>query len=591
MKLLNKIQTQFYNSSAFKGLLNDYSKQAGVKIAPEASIKEIVSKEVKEELYKNDLLAKKEKGAYRMRNVATINSQVNPDRKFASDIPFSMMRRMATIYPIARACINRRIRQITQLDWDVTTIDELDEEKGFEAQIKYVKDYFKKPMGHKTRLRELLTMMVDDILTVDATTFEITRLRNKTFDTERGLIPVDPTTIALRLTETGGTPMPPEPAYTQIIEGHVVGQFTTDEMIYESMMSRSYNPYGLAPLESLILQTESAVRGALYNLAYFKESNVPEGFITLPEEVVANKDQVEDWQFWFDSMVAGDPRFMRRLKILPGGSEYTPAKKPEDMAFERFELWLLQQTCAVFDVPPQDIGITYQINKATSETQANLSVERGLLPLGNLIKEIFDYLIQDVMGFEQLQWVWQNINPVDRKEEVELAEKEIKMGALSVDEYRMEHGREPLGLEHFIIGGQPFMVKDVISGKAMTYNQTQPEETPTDNTEKPKDSEPELDEEDKKEKAQIQELVKWRKCIYRDLELARPLRTKFPSLHISDDVKKSIQFGLDGVKNRQQAKMLFDEFLDPEIKASIKLLKVARQMRGIENATLTEDDQ
>jgi rod shape determining protein RodA len=77
MKLLNKIQTQFYNSSAFKGLLNDYSKQAGVKIAPEASIKEIVSKEVKEELYKNDLLAKKEKGAYRMRNVATINSQVN----------------------------------------------------------------------------------------------------------------------------------------------------------------------------------------------------------------------------------------------------------------------------------------------------------------------------------------------------------------------------------------------------------------------------------------------------------------------------------------------------------------------------------
>jgi hypothetical protein len=261
------------------------------------------------------------------------------------------------------------------------------------------------------------------------------------------------------------------------------------------------------------------------------------------------------------------------------------------MAFERFELWLLQQTCAVFDVPPQDIGITYQINKATSETQANLSVERGLLPLGNLIKEIFDYLIQDVMGFEQLQWVWQNINPVDRKEEVELAEKEIKMGALSVDEYRMEHGREPLGLEHFIIGGQPFMVKDVISGKAMTYNQTQPEETPTDNTEKPKDSEPELDEEDKKEKAQIQELVKWRKCIYRDLELARPLRTKFPSLHISDDVKKSIQFGLDGVKNRQQAKMLFDEFLDPEIKASIKLLKVARQMRGIENATLTEDDQ
>lgn len=564
----------------------------GVKIAPEADIQKIVSDEV----YKQELLQKKAKGeAYRMRNTAIINSQYDPDRKFSSDIPFSMMRRMAIVYPIARACINRRIRQLTQLEWEITTIDEIDGEDTFKPQIKYIQDFFKRPMGHKTRLRELLTIMVDDLLTVDATSFEIARMRNKTFDIDRGLVPVDPTTIALRLTETGGTPVPPDPAYAQIIEGHIVGQFTTDEMIYESMMSRSYTPYGLAPLESLILQTESAIRGALYNLNYFKESNVPEGFITLPEEVVANKDQVEEWQFWFDSMVAGDPRFMRRLKILPGGSVYTPAKKPEDMAFERFEMWLLQQTCMVFDVQPQDIGVTYQVNKATGESQQEIGVSRGLLPLANIVKEIFDYIIQDIMGFEQLQWAWQNMNPVNKKEETEIAEKEIKMGALSVDEYRMEHGREPIGLEHYVAGGTPVLVKDIISGVAMTYNQPQmnPDGTsmPEDKPEEKKKPDPELDEEEKKTKAELAELVKWRKCIYRDLELARPLRMKFPSEFISDDVKKSIQFGLQGVKNRQQAKMLFAEFLDPEIKASMKLLKVAREMRGIEYATITEDDQ
>lgn len=566
----------------------------GVKIAPEADIQKIVSDEV----YKQELLQKKAKGeAYRMRNSAIINSQYDPDRKYSSDIPFSMMRRMAIVYPIARACINRRIRQLTQLEWEITTIDEIDGEDTFKAQIKYIQDFFKRPMGHKTRLRELLTIMVDDLLTVDATSFEIARMRNKTFDIDRGLVPVDPTTIALRLTETGGTPVPPDPAYAQIIEGHIVGQFTTDEMIYESMMSRSYTPYGLAPLESLILQTESAIRGALYNLNYFKESNVPEGFITLPEEVVANKDQVEEWQFWFDSMVAGDPRFMRRLKILPGGSVYTPAKKPEDMAFERFEMWLLQQTCMVFDVQPQDIGVTYQVNKATGESQQEIGVSRGLLPLANIVKEIFDYIIQDIMGFEQLQWAWQNMNPVDKKEETEIAEKEIKMGALSVDEYRMEHGREPIGLEHYVAGGTPVLVKDIISGVAMTYNQPHmnpdgtPMDEPKDKPEEKKKPDPELDEEEKKTKAELAELVKWRKCIYRDLELARPLRMKFPSEFISDDVKKSLQFGLQGVKNRQQAKMLFAEFLDPEIKASMKLLKVAREMRGIEYATITEDDQ
>src|SRR3990167_6096172 len=228
-------------------------------------------------------------------------------------------------------------------------------------------------MGHKTRLRELLTIIVDDTLTIDAVTFEISRLRGGKF---QNLVPVDPTTIALKVTETGATPEPPDPAYVQIIGGRNIAEFTTDEMIYEAMGNRSYSPYGFAPLESLILQAEAALRGTLYNLNYFRENNVPEGFITLPTEVAQNKVQVEEWQMWFDSIVAGDQRMTHRLKILPGGAEYIAAKKPEDMAFEKFELWLLQQTCAVFDVPPQDIGITYQVNKSTAESQSSLSLER-----------------------------------------------------------------------------------------------------------------------------------------------------------------------------------------------------------------------
>lgn len=509
--------------------------------------------------------------AMRMRLPLNYNNWTNSDRKLGSDIPFSYLRRMSTIYPIARACINYRIRQITQLKWDITTVDEVEDEKGYKPQIDLVRQWLKQPMGHKTRTREMLTIMVDDILSVDALAFEIRRRMKGEF---MNLIPVDPTTIVLRLTETGATPEPPEVAYAQYIAGQKIAEFTTDEFLYESMNTRSYSPYGLAPLESLILQAESAMRGALYNLNYLRENNLPEGFLSIPEEVAANQQQVEEWQMWFDAIMAGDQKMVHRLKIIPGGAEYTPTKKPEDMSFERFELWLLQQTCAVFEVPPQAIGINYQVNRATSESQQEIGDQKGLYPLANFVKEILDDIIQQEFGFDKLQFKWVNIDPVDLKEEVEIAEKEIKMGALSVDEYRMERGREPIGLGP-VIWGTVTKVEDVI-------NPPETKEVEPDSKEKEEDKKD--DDQRKARKLELDDLRRWRKAIYSDLERGKRLRVLFPSQHISPEIHKFVQEGLAGVNNKAQAKLLFDQFLDPQLRSSMKMLDYLVKLEEMEDA-------
>jgi hypothetical protein len=532
---------------------------------------------IKEEISKVQLMQQNE--AKRFRMPMNYNQNTNPDYRIASTVPYSVLRAMAVMYPIARACINRRKSQIVQLEWEISTVDEIEKEDGFKPQIDLITKFFKQPMGHKTRMREMLNIMVDDILTVDATCFEYQKTRGGEL---LSLVPVDPTTIVLRLTDTGATPEPPEVAYAQYIAGQKIAEFTTDDMLWEMMSARSYSPYGLAPLESLILQCESALRGALYNLNYFRESNVPEGFITLPEEVASSQETVQQWQDWFDLMMSGDPRFMRRLKILPGGAEYTAAKKPEDMAFERFEMWLLQQTCAVFDVPPQDIGITYQVNKATADSQSDLSKERGLYPLANFIREILNDIIQVELGFDKLQWAWQNINPVDRKEEADIAKTEVDMGALSVDEYRINKGLEPIGLGHFIMTSSgPIMVDDIISGK---YQQRQDQATQSKDPNASDNGKSKPN--DQQQKSEDSDLRAWRKAVYKDLEMGRPVRTKFPSEFINEETHKHISETLEHVKSKFQAKILFDQFLDPEIKASMRLLQLASEMRKIEDADI-----
>ena len=552
------------------------AKVAEITAGNDKKIEEVVKVKVTEEIAKEAMFNKNE--AMRYRGVKQVNSSVNPDRKPGSDATFSMLRRIATVYPIARACINRRIRQITQLEWNITTVDEVEDEAGYKDQIKLVTQFLKNPMGHKTRFREFLSIMVDDILTIDATSFEFQKTRGGEL---MYLVPVDPTTIALRVTVTGGTPEPPEPAYVQIIEGHQVGEFTTDEMIYESMASRSFTPYGLAPLESLLLQSEAAIRGTLYNLDYFRENNIPEGFITLPEEVANSPERIEEWQEWFDAIMAGDRKMLHRLKILPGNSVYTAAKKPEDMSFERFELWLLQLTCAVFDVPPQDIGITYQVNKSTAESQGDLSRERGLIPLGNLIKEILDDLIQTDLGLENLQFQWGNINPTNRKEEVDIATAEIKIGAKSVDEYRIEQGLEPIGATHMIYTSQgAIRMEDIISGKNL------------EDKSKPKDGEtedPEANDDEETEKMAMKEVRKWRKCVMNDLDNGKSVRTNFETKYLYPETKEEIAKGLKKVNSRFQADLVFNMFLDPELRASMTLLKFSRKLREAERDSLAQN--
>ena len=566
--------------------------QAAASQTREVILKNELPQIVQEEVQKAELLKQKE--AFRFRNPKIINTQTNPDRKYMADVPFSYLRRMATIYPIARACINRRIRQITQLEWDITTIDEIKDEKGFERQIAAVKNFFKHPMGPKTRFKEMITLIIDDVLTLDAVCFEYQKTRGGDL---LNLVPVDPSTIVLKVTDTGGTPLPPDPAYVQIILGQKVGEFTIDEMLYDFMGIKSYSPYGQAPLESLILQAEAAIRGTLYNLNYFRENNVPEGFLTLPDDVAQTKSLVEEWQEWFDSLVAGDPRMTHRLKILPGGATYTPAKKPEDMAFEKFELWLLQQTCAVFDVPPQDIGITYQVNKATSQTQQDLSVERGLLPLGSFVKELLDDVIQDVLGFDSLQFHWRNINPVDRKEESDIALAEIDKGVKSVDELRIEHGQEPIGLEHYVMTSSgPILVKDIIDGATNPMNKV-PVSDPNspqnvnngdNNATSPQDMQDAVQNEKKKEKLMLSEIRQWRKCVIRDIEAGRALR-KFNAKFIDVPTFETIKEGLKEVHSRFAAKIYFDRFLDPELRASMSLLEYAEELRKVDDDASLDD--
>jgi hypothetical protein len=78
------------------------------------------------------------------------------------------------------------------------------------------------------------------------------------------------------------------------------------------------------------------------------------------------------------------------------GMQWLPlASSNRDMQFMEWQVYLARKICAVFAVQPQDIGISFDINKSTSETGAAFTWDNGVVPLCDLVAE---YLTREIVA-------------------------------------------------------------------------------------------------------------------------------------------------------------------------------------------------
>ena len=61
-----------------------------------------------------------------------------------------------------------------------------------------------------------------------------------------------------------------------------------------------------------------------------------------------------------------------------------------DNQFMEWQLYLARKICAVFGISPQQIGLTFDINKATAQSQQDIFEDTGLIPLLLLLEEFLN---------------------------------------------------------------------------------------------------------------------------------------------------------------------------------------------------------
>jgi len=551
-----------------------------------SEIQKVIEEKVKEQVSKaKDTVNAGDVLRYSPRSLSWPDGAI--EKPYPLGVSFQTLRDFADFYPIARSCIEFRKSQITHLEYNITPVElnnETIQNKKNIDDAKVIKQFLKYPTGKKdSSMTNWTKQILEDLLVIDAVA--VYRRRNRKGDVI-GYLPIDGATIDLMLEADGTTPEPPDPAYVQKIHGQERAKLTTDDLIYAMMTPKTHSAYGMAPLESLIITVTTALKVQAYGLSFLTEGNIPTGFITLPRDIASSRDQLKEWQDAWDAMLAGDPRFQQKLKFLPEGMKYEPSVKAEDMTFERFEKWLLQCTASVFGLHPSAIGFNFDVNRSVAETAFEAGRERGLFPTALFLKEMMDRIIQDDLGYGDLEFSWTNIDPTNKAEEAKVVTSLVNTGLMSIDEWRLGEGLKPTGVKDpFIMTPVgPIFVKDLLRQSEEGQDPIIPYKPVTSPAPKPEANVPvpslpkvEFDStksvsEDKDDNV-YQEIRKWKKAALNDLKKDQDFR-EFYSDILDDKTKNLIKKGLSKAQTKEDIVKVFAPFLNGHQQLLPALLKL-----------------
>ena len=349
---------------------------------------------------------------------------------------FAELRGLADNYDLLRAVIETRKDQMERLTWRIRPRALAQTDSASDPRLSAATQFFEAP-DRRNGWAAWLRMLLEDLLVIDAPTIYKRRTRGGAL---YALELLDGATIKRLIDDWGRTPLPPAPAYQQILKGVPAVDYAADELIYAPRNPRIHKAYGFSPVEQVQMSVNIALRRQIYQLQYYTEGNVPEALIGVPENW--NPDQIRQFQAYWDSLNSGDTAERRHAKFVPGGVAKTFVPVREPAMKDAFDEWLARIVCYVFSVPPS--AFTGQVNRATADTAQDVALSEGMAPLQLWVKHLIDRVVAEDFAAPDLEFAWDQDKDTDPAATASIASDYVKSGIKSINEVRLELGLPPV---------------------------------------------------------------------------------------------------------------------------------------------------
>lgn len=365
-------------------------------------------------------------------------------------IGFEQLRALAESFDLVRLAIETRKDQLAKLSWGIQyrMRPGQNTRRRPDDQTHGIEQFFYRP--DKVHAWDTwLRMLLEDLFVLDAPTLYVRKALSGHL---WGLEVVDGATIQPLIDEAGRPPMPPSPAYQQVLHGVAAAQYSAEELIYLPRNPRSHKIYGHGPVEQIITMINIALRRQTHQLNYYTDGNIPEALISVPEAWTAA--DIASFQAMWDELMEGDLAARRHARFIPGGVQPHFTREPELKG--EYDEWIARVVMYAFSLPP--LPFVREQNRATANTAQEAAVDEGLAPLMQWVKGLIDHVLAAHFDQPDMEFVWRDAKELDPATQSAIDGNDVRSGLKSIDEVRVNRGEEPLGIGHAIFGVGPFGV-------------------------------------------------------------------------------------------------------------------------------------
>ena len=386
---------------------------------------------------KGEVITKERQASPAKLDVGTATAVYTWDGKVAVQNP-TIYRHWAQTSEWVRAAISIRRTQVSSADWDIVPYDQ---RRPYSKRMQEkIRQLFRSPNPANDSYRSFVEPVMEDLLILDAGCVE--KVRNLSGE----LLQVWPVNGAWVKVDALWDGNPDTARYFWYPDGfNEKARWKNDDFIYMIANPRTDSPIGLPPLATLRATVEAEMAAHEYNRRQV-ENAAPDGIINLGEGFT--EPQVNRFREFFESEVAG-----RGPLGFIGGSKQPSFIKfrdsNRDQQFLEWQIYLVRKIAAVFGLTPQDLGVTFDVNRSTSEIQLQVSEDRGLRPLMALTQEYFTEEIVWDRAFggpeNNLAFRFTALNLKESTAKAAIYEKALAgVPWRFINEARIDEGREPI---------------------------------------------------------------------------------------------------------------------------------------------------
>jgi HK97 family phage portal protein len=214
-----------------------------------------------------------------------------------------------------------------------------------------------------------------------------------------------------------------------------------DELSYIRLNPRTHTPFGLGRLE-VAFETINSFLGAHRYASRLASNTVVQYALWLQDLTPEHHERLIRW--WQDEIEGTG-----RVPILSVES------KPEVLRFGggtdadlrlQWQEFLLRVIADAFDLPPFYLGVEADVNRSTAEEYNDLAFRQAIVPTARLLAEhLTRDAIQKRLGWDDLEFVFAELEAQDPLEEAQIQQILLQNGVLTVNEVRRMRGLPDLG--------------------------------------------------------------------------------------------------------------------------------------------------